>query len=166
MRNCWHRCARSWRTRSSTASNIVIETAIPFNTVIGTVQNVDVLANLDGDTLRLDGQRLVLSYALLDQEDISTPANALNALTVLNQEEDRVATALGSLGADLRALELQTTQLQATLDATEEGLGNIVDADIARASAEQAAAEVRGELAAQTLNIANSAPQIVLGLFQ
>jgi flagellin len=102
----------------------------------------------------------------LNQEDISTPANALNALTVFEQEEQRVATALGSLGTDLRALDLQIAQLQATLDATEEGLGNIVDADLSRASAEQAAASVRSELAVQTLGIANQAPQIILGLFQ
>jgi flagellin len=146
--------------------NVVIETAIPFNIVVGTVNDIDVLSNLEGDTLRINGQRLDLTYALLNQEDISTPANALNALTVFEQEEQRVATALGSLGADLRALDLQIAQLQATLDATEEGLGNIVDADLSRASAEQAAASVRSELAVQTLGIANQAPQIILGLFQ
>jgi flagellin len=146
--------------------NVVIETAIPFNIVVGTVNDIDVLSNLEGDTLRINGQRLDLTYALLNQEDISTPANALNALTVFEQEEQRVATALGSLGTDLRALDLQIAQLQATLDATEEGLGNIVDADLSRASAEQAAASVRSELAVQTLGIANQAPQIILGLFQ
>jgi len=146
--------------------NILIEIAIPFNTVVGTVNDIDVLSNLDGGTLRLDGQRLDLTYALLDQEDISTPANALQTLAVWEQEMDRVNQALGSLGANLRSLELQTAQLQATLDATEEGLGNIVDADMARASAEQSAAQVRGELSAQTLGIANQQPQILLNLFQ
>jgi len=146
--------------------NILIEIAIPFNTVVGTVNDIEVLSNLDGGTLRLDGQRLDLTYALLDQEDISTPANALQTLAVWEQEMDRVNQALGSLGANLRSLELQTAQLQATLDATEEGLGNIVDADMARASAEQSAAQVRGELSAQTLGIANQQPQILLNLFQ
>jgi flagellin len=146
--------------------NILIEIAIPFNLVIGQVNDVDVLSNLEGDTLRLNGQRLDLSYALLNVEDISTPANALQALTVLEQEEARVANALGSLGANLRALELQTQQLTDTLDASEEGLGNIVDSDIARASADQASAEVRSQLSAQTLGIANRAPEIILSLFQ
>ena len=130
------------------------------------MRDVDVLSNLEGGTLRLDGQRLDLSYAVLINEDISTPANALTALTAFEQEEERVATALGSLGANLRALELQVNQLQATLDATEEGLGNIVDADMARASAEFTAAQVRQQLSVQTLGIANNAPQIALGLFQ
>ena len=74
--------------------------------------------------------------------------------------------ALGQLGSDLRQLELQTEQLQGVMDATEEGLGNIVDADMARASAEQTAVQVRQQLATQTLGIANEAPQVLLGLFQ
>lgn len=146
--------------------NILIEVAIPFNLAVGTVRDVDVLSNLEGGTLRLDGQRLDLTYALLTNEDISSPANALAALTVFEQEEERVATALGSLGANLRALDLQVAQLQATLDATEEGLGNIVDADMARASAELTAAQVRQQLSVQTLGVANNAPQVALGLFQ
>lgn len=146
--------------------NIVIEVAIPFNLAVGTVRDVDVLASLDGGTVRLNGQRLDLAYALMAAEDISTPANALNALTVAEQQEAQISTALGSLGSDLRQLELQTEQLQATLDATEEGLGNIVDADMARASAEQSSIQVRQQLSVQTLGISNQAPQVLLGLFQ
>ena len=146
--------------------NILIELAIPFNLAVGTVRDVDVLSNLEGGTIRLDGQGLDLTYAVLINEDISTPANALAALAAFELEEERVATALGSLGANLRALDFQVTQLQATLDATEEGLGNIVDADMARASAELTAAQVRQQLSVQTLGIANNAPQIALGLFQ
>lgn len=146
--------------------NILIETAIPFNLALGTVRDVDVLANLNGDTLRLNGQRLDVSYARLNNEDVSTPANALAALAVFRTEEQSIATALGSLGADLRALDLQVGQIQGILDATEEGLGNIVDADMARASAELTAAQVRQQLSVQTLGIANNAPQIALGLFQ
>lgn len=146
--------------------NIVIETAIPFNLAVGTVNDVDVLANLQGDTIRLRGQRLDLAYARLSNEDISTPANALAALTQFEQDEQLVNDALGELGSDLRQLMLQTEQLQGVLDATEEGLGNIVDADMARASAEQSSTQVRQQLATQTLGIANQAPQILLGLFQ
>ncbi|MEQ9334525.1 flagellin [Thalassobaculum sp.] len=146
--------------------NILIEVAIPFNLAVGTVRDVDVLANLEGDTIRLRGQRLDLAYARLSNEDISTPANALAALTQFEQDQQLVNDALGELGSDLRQLELQTEQLQGVLDATEEGLGNIVDADIARASAEQSAIQVRQQLATQTLGIANQGPQVLLGLFQ
>lgn len=146
--------------------NILIEIAVPFNTAVGQVRDVDVLSNLEGDTILLRGQRLDLSYALLAQEDIATPANALNTLTVFEQQQEYVNDALGQLGSDLRQIELQTEQLQGVMDATEEGLGNIVDADMARASAEQTAVQVRQQLATQTLGIANEAPQVLLGLFQ
>ena len=46
-----------------------------------------------------------------------------------------VNIALGELGADARSLNFQTEFLNAVSDATEEGLGNIVDADLARESA-------------------------------
>ena len=51
-------------------------------------------------------------------------------------------------------------------DAVEEGLGTIVDADLAKESAKLQALQVKQQLAVQTLSIANSSPQILLGLFQ
>jgi len=146
--------------------NILIEIAVPFNTAVGQVRDIDVLANLEGDTIRLNGQRLDLSYALLEQESIATPADAMATLAVWEEQQEYVNTALGQLGSDLRRLELQTDQLQATLDAIEEGLGNIVDVDLARAAADLSATQVRQQLASQTLGIANQAPSVLLGLFQ
>ena len=46
-------------------------------------------------------------------------------------------------GADVRALELQTDFLNDISDATEEGLGNIVDANMARESARLTALQVQ-----------------------
>ena len=77
-----------------------------------------------------------------------------------------VNTALGSLGAEARALELQTSFLSEITDATEEGLGNIVDAEMARESARLTALQVRQQLGTQVLSIANQSPQILLSLFQ
>ena len=80
--------------------------------------------------------------------------------------ESTVNTALGSLGAEVRALELQTTFLEQISDATDEGLGNIVDADLARESAKLTALQVQQQLSVQTLGIANQRPQSLLGLFR
>jgi flagellin len=113
----------------------LIETNVPFNTIVGDVYDVAVLNDLQGRSITLEGQRLDLSYALLLQEDINTPANASQTLTVLLQEERRENNALASLGSNFRALEQQTEYLEILRDVTETGLGNIVDADMARASA-------------------------------
>ena len=146
--------------------NILIETNVPFNTIVGAVNDVEVLKDLQGTSLTIEGQRLDLSYALLLQEDITTPTNASQTLTVLLQEERRVNNAIASLGSNFRALEQQTRYLEILKDVTETGLGNIVDADMARASAKLTSSQVRKELAAQTLSIANQSPEIFLGLFE
>ena len=146
--------------------NILIETNVPFNTIVGAVNDVEVLKDLQGTSLTLEGQRLDLSYALLLQEDITTATNASQTLTVLLQEERRVNNAIASLGSNFRALEQQTRYLEILKDVTETGLGNIVDADMARASAKLTSSQVRKELAAQTLSIANQSPEVFLGLFE
>lgn len=146
--------------------NILIETNVPFNTIVGDVNDVAVLNDLQGRSITLEGQRLDLSYALLLQEDINTPANVSQTLTVLLQEERRVNNALASLGSNFRALEQQTEYLEILKDVTETGLGNIVGADMARDSAKLTSSQVQKELAAQTVSVANQNPQIFLGLFE
>ena len=146
--------------------NILIETNVPFNTIVGAVNDVEVLKDLQGTSLTLEGQRLDLSYALLLQEDITTATNASQTLAVLLQEERRVNNAIASLGSNFRALEQQTRYLEILKDVTETGLGNIVDADMARASAKLTSSQVRKELAAQPLSIANQSPEVFLGLFE
>jgi flagellin len=80
--------------------------------------------------------------------------------------ETAVNSALGGLGADVRALNLQTDFLSDIAAATEEGLGNIVDADMARESARMTALQVQQQLSVQTLGIINQAPNSLLGLFR
>ena len=146
--------------------NILIETNVPFNTIVGDVNDVAVLNDLQGRSITREGQRLDLSYALLLQEDINTPANVSQTLTVLLQEERRVNNALASLGSNFRALEQPTEYLEILKDVTETGLGNIVGADMARDSAKLTSSQVQKELAAQTVSVANQNPQIFLGLFE
>ena len=67
--------------------NILIETNIPFNTIVGNVNDVEISSELQGSSITLEGQRLDLSHALLLQEDISTSVNASQTLAILLQEE-------------------------------------------------------------------------------
>ena len=145
--------------------NILIETNVPFNTIVGAVNDVDVLKDLQGNSLILQGHRLDLSYALLFQEDITTPVNASQTLDLLLQEERRVQSTLATLGADYRSLQHQTGYLENLKNVTEIGLGNIIDADMARASVEYKASQVRKELGSEALNVANQSPQLLLSLF-
>lgn len=128
--------------------------------------DIATLSNLTGGTLDLTGQDLRTQTLSLAAGDVTSAANAQGVIA--NQYanlESVVNSALGSLGAEVRALELQTSFLEQISDATEEGLGNIVDADLARESARLTSKQVQQQLSIQTLGIANQRPQTLLGLF-
>jgi flagellin len=80
--------------------------------------------------------------------------------------ETEVSASLGALGAEVRSLELQTTFLEELRDTSDEGLGNIVDADLARESAKLTSQQIQQELSLQTLQIANDRPSTILSLFR
>lgn len=129
--------------------------------------DVNTLSNINGGTLTLTAQDLRTTVVTLAGVGLADASAAQNVLAnQFSNLESVVNTALGSLGAEARALELQTAFLEEITDATEEGLGNIVDADMARESARLTALQVRQQLGVQVLGIANQAPQILLGLFQ
>lgn len=151
---------------SFNGENVIVEQAIAFNLAIGSPNNINVLSNINGGTLTVRGHHLDVSYARLNNEDVSTSANAITALDVWEDEMEVIGQALGELGADMRALNLQTGFLESQRDAVEEGLGNIVDADLARESARLTSFQVQEQLAVQTLSLANQRPQTLLGLFQ
>ncbi|WP_420566485.1 flagellin [Thalassobaculum sp.] len=128
--------------------------------------DVNTLSNLTGGTLTLTGQDLRTRTLSLAAGDVSSATNAQSVIAnEYSNLESVVNSALGSLGAEVRALELQTSFLEQISDATEEGLGNIVDADLARESARLTSKQVQQQLSIQTLGIANQRPQTLLGLF-
>ncbi len=129
--------------------------------------DINTLSNLNGGTLTLTGQDLrtrTLSLAGVSLGSASAAQAVIN--NQFSNLESVVNSALGSLGAEVRALNLQTEFIEQITDATEEGLGNIVDADLARESARLTALQVQQQLSIQTLGIANQRPQSLLGLFR
>ncbi|WP_420404600.1 flagellin [Nisaea sp.] len=78
---------------------------------------------------------------------------------------DTVGNVLAGLAASARYIESQISFNESVSNATEEGLGNIVDADLARGAAEVTALQVQQQLAIQTLGIANQRPNALLSLF-
>ena len=79
---------------------------------------------------------------------------------------DTMGTRLANLGATLRQVEgLQdfTKQLN---DSIKEGLGALVDADLAEESARLTSLQTKQQLAVQSLSIANQQSQSLLSLFR
>ncbi len=152
----------------SQAGNFILNASFNGqNMLTDSAANINTLANLSNGTLTLGKQDLQSTAQALAS---ATYGAATAAQAVITTEfaslESAVNLALGALGADVRALELQTDFLNDISDATEEGLGNIVDANMARESARLTALQVQQQLAVQTLGIVNQAPQTLLGLFR
>lgn len=130
--------------------------------------NINTLSNLAGGTLSLTSQSAVnTQVGSLAGASVGSATNAQSVIAnQYSNLESVVNTALGSLGAEVRALNLQTQFLEEIRDATDEGLGNLVDADLARESARLTSLQVQQQLSTQTLGIANQRPQSLLGLFR
>ena len=74
--------------------------------------------------------------------------------------------ALGDLGAQARQIDAHQVFVSKLTDVLETGVGNLVDADMAKEGARLQALQVQQQLGAQALSIANTAPNIVLSLFR
>jgi flagellin len=137
------------------------------NLLTGTT-NINTLSNLAGGTLSLTAATNVgVQIRSIAGATIGTATNAQSVIAgQFSNVQSVVNAALGTLGAEVRALNLQTTFLEKIRDATDEGLGNIVDADLARESAKLTALQVQQQLSVQVLSIANQRPQSLLGLFR
>ena len=139
-----------------------------FALLTSNAQTVNTLSNLGGDQLSLTAQTNV--KILINSLAAATTTTAVNAQSVIvgqiTQLETTVAQALGTLGAEVRALDLQTGFLEELRDTTTIGLGNIVDADLARESAKLTSQQIQQELSVQTLSIANTRPNTILSLFR
>lgn len=129
--------------------------------------NLNVISDTSGSTMTVRAQDLEgTAYSQLNAQSLANVTSASAALTQVNTVINTVNVALGQIGADSRSLDFQDNFLNSILDATEEGLGSIVDADMAVESAKLQALQVKQQLAVQALSIANSAPQVLLSLFQ
>ena len=78
----------------------------------------------------------------------------------------KVTEALSTLGTQSKSVGRQVTFLNKLQDATEAGIGNLVDADLAKESARLTALQTKQQLGVQALSIANSSSQTLLSLFR
>jgi flagellin len=96
---------------------------------------------------------------------LGTASLAAQVVSQIKISLDNVNAALAQLGSDLKKIEAHRTFVTKLGDSLEVGIGNLVDADLARESARLQALQVKQQLGVQALSIANSQPQIILSLF-
>jgi flagellin len=95
--------------------------------------------------------------------DATTSATALGAV---NTSINNLGTQLATWGAGAKRLEVHKTFIGKLQDALSNGIGAIVDADLAKESAKLQALQVKQQLGVQALSIANSSSQTALSLFR
>jgi len=132
--------------------------------------NVTALADETGsNVITVQAQRLNLSgsnVTVTTSTEINTVTNAKNALSLVNASIENVSLALAKLGTGSKALNTHLNFVNKLQDAIEAGVGNIVDADLAKESAKLQALQTKEQLGFQALSIANQGPGNLLSLFR
>jgi flagellin len=141
------------------------QAAYQGSNLLGTVggsANVNVVSNITASILTIrDNQVGNLSLGT-----ITNAATASTALSSLATFKTALDTALANLGADVKQVDAQAEFIRQTQEAVTIGLGALVDADLAKESAQLESLSVKQQLGVQALGIANQAPQALLGLFR
>ena len=91
---------------------------------------------------------------------------ALALLSAVNAQELIIGQSLGTLGSASKSIDFLSSFAKTLQDAVTEGLGSLVDADLAKESALLQALQVKQQLGISALSIANQRPQTLLALFQ
>jgi len=131
--------------------------------------NIYAIANASGSSkltvqavnLGLGGTTVTVTAA----GTFSSNATASAQLALVNSSITNVNAAVAKLGTGVNALQTQlsfTSNLQDTLTT---GVGNLVDADVAKESAALTALQTKQQLGVQALSIANSSSSVLLSLF-
>ena len=125
------------------------------------------LANANATSIiTVAAQTLTLTALAIATSSISTKTLASTAIGLVNAAIISVSSKLSKLGTGSKALSSHqkfVDKLQDTIDA---GIGNLVDADLAKESAKLQALQTKQQLGIQALSIANQSSSILLGLFR
>lgn len=128
-----------------------------------TTTSLSALASTDGTSvITVTGVDFTAS-TLIGTVDLTS-----GATTALHSVSTAIATvdnALATLSAGAKKFSIQATFVQQLSDALTTGIGNLVDADMAKESAMLTALQTKQQLGVQALSIANTAPEIALKLF-
>ena len=130
------------------------------------------LATATGGQLTVAAQDLSLGSAagplssLLATSSIGTTALASAMITTLGTAITATNASLGQLGTGATALQNQLTFIQNLQDTLDTGVGNLVNANLGKESAQLTALQTKQQLGIQALSIANQSSSVLLSLFR
>jgi flagellin len=152
-------------------------TGFPSGTIGGNIESIRNETGGEYTIAAFDGASLTLAGSLAATATIADLTTAAGAQAYLQTGstatgtnfasiEARIGRALSSFGASQQFVDNQINYNTKKLDALNDGLGALVDADLAKESSRMTALQTRQQLSMQTLSMANQAPQSLLSLFR
>ncbi|WP_374576884.1 flagellin [Phenylobacterium sp.] len=141
--------------------NLISSTGVN-NASIKAIANADATATIDIDHIVLSKSNTKIAATL------STLTGTVNSADVKEIEDaiQDVSSALSKLGTGAKALDTHMTNVMKLQDTLDAGIGNLVDADLAKESAKLQALQTKQQLGVQALSIANQSSSVLLGLFR
>jgi flagellin len=132
---------------------------------------VQALASADGkQSITVAAQDLSFGTAgalqSLATASLSTATISHALLTVIDSAIAKVSASLGSLGTGSKALTSHLTFIGKLQDSITSGVGNLVDADLAKESARLQSLQTKQQLGVQALSIANQSTSVLTSLFR
>jgi flagellin len=140
------------------------------NMLDGSVSQIKFIANAQANSfITLSSQNLSLGGTVITVPSTASLSPITLATAVLAQLTSSIGNtnqALGNLGSQSKEIANHATFVGQLTDQLTAGVGNLVDADLAKESARLQALQVQQQLGTQALSIANQAPQVILQLFK
>jgi flagellin len=131
---------------------------------------INALATASGGTITVAAENLALGgtnlAGLTAASSIGSVAQATAYVAVVQTAITKTNSALGSLGTGATALQNQLTFVQNLQDTLDTGIGNLVNANLGKESAQLTALQTKQQLGIQALSIANQSSSVLLSLFR
>lgn len=131
---------------------------------------ISFIADMDAaDQITLGTEDLSLGGSIITfaaTSSVGTATLASGLISTVDASLNNVNAALARLGATAQRLDTHLVFVSKLTDSLEVGIGNLVDADMAKESARLTALQTKQQLATQALSIANQNSQTILSLFQ
>jgi len=140
------------------------------NLINNSVTSISALANAAGtSTISIVDENLSLGGGVVTLAATASFATAGAAKTLagtISTSLNNLSSSLARLGTASKSLQIHKDFVSKLGDALTKGIGNLVDADLAKESAKLQSLQVKQQLGVQALSIANQAPSTILGYFQ
>ena len=140
------------------------------NLINGSIAKITSIANAQGTSVITTlGENLTLSHGIVtltSTATIGTVTAATAQIAIVQASLTNVDNALATLGTASKALDTHLNFVSNLQDTLTTGIGNLVNADLAKESATLQALQTKQQLGIQALSIANSASSALLGLFR